>query len=409
MLVCLKPLSSTTIPSFVAFVHRPSRSPMGSSECHAGHAHYSLCIDHQEGQWAALNVMQAMLTIQIMIMVDSIVSFTIERLGDLLIEEANLLSGVSDQIQKLQNELKRMQCFLRDAERKQDEGGETIKNWISEIKNLAYEAEDVIEIYAIKISLSSAMTPFYKLRHVHKVGNKILSINSQIADLTRSLQTYGLTATTRDNEESHFVFETRRQLRWSYSHVVEEFIVGLDGDIKKVVEWLLNQDQRCPMVYICGMGGLGKTTLAENVYHYSSIRRHFECFAWAYISQKCIRREVWEGILLQLTTSPSKEERDEIRNMRDEELAKKLYKVQQEKMCLIILDDIWSNDAWDILSPAFPTKNTKSKIIFTSRNKAISSHVDPKGLLHEPGFLNAEDSWALFQKKAFPTKDDPGN
>ncbi|CAJ2669150.1 unnamed protein product [Trifolium pratense] len=313
-----------------------------------------------------------------MIMVDSIVSFTIERLGDLLIEEANLLSGVSDQIQKLQNELKRMQCFLRDAERKQDEGGETIKNWISEIKNLAYEAEDVIEIYAIKISLSSAITPFYKLRHVHKVGNKILSINSQIADLTRSLQTYGLTATTRDNEESHFVFETRRQLRWSYSHVVEEFIVGLDGDIKKVVEWLLNQDQRCPMVYICGMGGLGKTTLAENVYHYSSIRRHFECFAWAYISQKCIRREVWEGILLQLTTSPSKEERDEIRNMRDEELAKKLYKVQQEKMCLIILDDIWSNDAWDILSPAFPTKNTK------------------------------KDSWALFQKKAFPTKDDPG-
>ncbi|MCH94990.1 disease resistance protein, partial [Trifolium medium] len=191
-----------------------------------------------------------------MIMVDSIVSFTIERLGDLLIEEANLLSGVSDQIQKLQNELKRMQCFLRDAERKQDEGGETIKNWISEIKKLAYDAEDVIEIYAIKISLSSAMTPFYKLRHVHKVGNKILSINSQIADLTRSLQTYGLTATTRDNEESHFVFETRRQLRWSYSHVVEEFIVGLDGDIKKVVEWLLNQDQHCPMVYICGMGGL---------------------------------------------------------------------------------------------------------------------------------------------------------
>ncbi|WJX80823.1 hypothetical protein P8452_63770 [Trifolium repens] len=242
---------------------------------------------------------------KIIIMVDSVVTFTIERLSDLLIEEANLLSGVSDQIQKLQIELKRMQCFLRDAERKRDEGG--------------------------------AMTPFYKLRHVHKVGNKILSINSQIADLTRSLQTYGLTATTRDNEESHFVFVTQRQLRWSYSHVVEEFIVG----------------------------------------------RHFECFAWAYISQKCIRREVWEGILLQLTTSPSKEERDEIRNMRDEELAKKLYKVQQEKMCLIILDDIWSNDAWDILSPAFPTKNTKR-------------------------FLNAEDSWALFQKKAFPTKDDPG-
>ncbi|KEH21734.1 putative P-loop containing nucleoside triphosphate hydrolase, leucine-rich repeat domain, L [Medicago truncatula] len=342
-----------------------------------------------------------------MFMVESVVSFTIERIADLLIEEASLSSGVSDQIKKLEIELKRMQCFLRDAERKQDEGGETIKNWISEIRKLAYDAEDVIETYAIKVSFSGAMTPFYKLRHDHKVGNKIISINSQIADLTRSLQAYGLTATTRDNEESHFVIETRRQLRWSYSHVVEEVTVGLDKDIKKVVKWLLNQDQHCQMVYVCGMGGLGKTTLAKNVYHYSSIRRHFEGFAWAYISQKCNRREVWEGILLQLTASSSKEERDEIRNMRDEELAKKLYKVQQEKMCLIVLDDIWSNETWDILSPAFPSKNAKSKMVFTSRNKGVSSHVDSKGLVHEPGFLNAEDSWSLFQKKAFSTSDDP--
>lgn len=344
-----------------------------------------------------------------MMMVESIVSFTIERLADLLIEEASFLSGVRGQIKELQIELKRMQCFLRDAERKQDEGGEAIKNSISEIRKLAYDAEDVIETYAIKNSFSGVMTPFYKLRHDRKVGNKILSINSQIVGLTRSLQTYGLTATTRDNEQSNFVSETRRQLRCSYSHVADEFTVGLDGNIKKVVEWLLNQDLHCQMVYICGMGGLGKTTLAQNVYHYSSVRRHFEGFAWAYISQKCNRREVWEEILRQLTTSSSKEERDEIRNMRDNELAKKLYKVQQEKMCLIVLDDIWSNETWDILSPAFASKNTKSKIVFTSRNKAISSHVDPKGLLHEPGFLNAEESWAVFQKKAFPAIDDPGD
>ncbi|CAK8540852.1 unnamed protein product [Lathyrus sativus] len=342
-----------------------------------------------------------------MIMVESVVSFTIERLADLLIEEASLLRGVSGQIKKLQTELKRMQCFLRDAERKQNERGEILKNWISDIRKLAYDAEDVIESYAFSFSVTSAMISFSKLKHVHEVGKKILSINYQVADLTRSLQTYGLTATTRDNEESHFVFETQKQLRWSYSHAVEEFIVGLDADIKDIVEWLVNQDRNCRVVYICGMGGLGKTTLAKTVYHYNSIRRHFEGFAWAYISQKCNRREVWEGILLQLTTSSSKEERDEIRNMRDEELAEKLYKVQQEKKCLIVLDDIWSNETWDILSPALPSENTKSKIVFTSRNKSISSHVDPKGLLHEPGFLNAEDSWALFQKKTFPSKDDP--
>lgn len=111
-------------------------------------------------------------------MVESVVSYAVERLGDLLIQQASLLHGVSGQVKKLQTELKRMQCFLRDAERRQDED-ETIKNQISEIRNLAYDAEDVIEMYAIKVAW--ATIPFYKVKHLHKVGSEIASINSRIS------------------------------------------------------------------------------------------------------------------------------------------------------------------------------------------------------------------------------------
>ncbi|RDX93204.1 putative disease resistance protein, partial [Mucuna pruriens] len=335
-------------------------------------------------------------------MVEAVVSFALERLNDLLKEEYRLLNGVSDKVRAMETELKRMQCFLRDAERRQDED-ETLNNWISEIRNLAYDAEDVIEIYAIKVVLGITVgtkNPLSRARHLRKVGSQLISINSRISDLTRSLQTYGLSP-TKVNEEAS---EVKRQLRWSYSHIVEEFIVGLDKDINKVVEWLLNENQHCRFVYICGMGGLGKTTLAKSIYHFSAIRRNFDGFAWAYISQQCKKRDVWEGILLKLI-SPSKEERDEIMKMKDDELARKLFKVQQEKKCLIILDDIWSNESWDIISPAFPSQNTRSKIVFTSRNKDISLHVDSGGLLHEPNCLNAEDSWELFKNKAFPRQD----
>jgi hypothetical protein len=308
---------------------------------------------------------------------------------------------------------------LSDANRKKD-GGDTMKNLILEITKLSYEAENVIEIYTSKVSVSNAspfyqvlapiynvLSPFYKPILVHQVGRNIKYINSQILNLTRSFQGYGLIATR--GEESYVTFEKKTQMRCSYPHLVNEFIiVGLELDKNKVVEWLLTQYQHSRVVYICGMGGLGKTTLAKSVYYCSSIRSNFECFAWAHISQECNRREVWKGILLQLITS-SKEERREVRNMECDELAAMLYKVQKEKACLIILDDIWSNETWDILSPAFPTKDSKSKIIFTSRNKAISSHVDPNGLLHELGFLNEEDGWALFRNEAFPKKNDPGN
>ncbi|KAK4280298.1 hypothetical protein QN277_011937 [Acacia crassicarpa] len=327
-------------------------------------------------------------------MVEAVVSFAVERLGDLLIDEARLLIGVGDNVKQMKVELKWMQCFLRDAEKRKHED-EIIRNWISEIKNIAYKAEDVVENYALYKSLD-------RVKNLHHVGSEIESIKSEISELTRSLQTYGLNATRE--RESDSVNKRQRELRFSYSHIVEEYIVGLDEDINQVVGWLVSNDRRCRVVYICGMGGLGKTTLARKVYHHDSIRRHFDGFAWAYISQQCKKRDVWEGILIKLT-SPSKEEKDEILNMRDDELARKLYKVQQVKQCLIILDDIWTNDAWNLLRAAFPSENSRSKIVFTSRRKDVASYVDTDGFLHELGCLNEAESWDLFQRKAFPRRD----
>ena len=54
-------------------------------------------------------------------MAESVVSGVAERLGNLLLQEANFLSGVSHQVEMLQNELKLMQSFLKVADTKQDE------------------------------------------------------------------------------------------------------------------------------------------------------------------------------------------------------------------------------------------------------------------------------------------------
>ncbi|KAL4627750.1 hypothetical protein ACB092_05G188300 [Castanea dentata] len=341
-------------------------------------------------------------------MAESVVFNAVGRLGNLLIEEATYLKGVSQQVKQTQIELERMQCFLKDADKRQNED-ESVRIWVSQIREAAYEVEDVVETFALEFALKNRDSkfkkhvPIFNTRKLYKVGSKIEDIKTRISDLTRSLQTYGVTPIKEVGSSS--VLDRQRQLRWSYSHIVEEYIVGLDEDIKEVVAQLVNEDKHCQVVSICGMGGLGKTTLAKKVYHHSEVRRHFDGFAWAYISQQCKTRDVWEGIFIKLT-SPTKDERDQILKMRDEELAKKLNQVQKEKRCLVILDDIWSKEAWDILSPGFPVgQKSSSKILLTTRNREVALHVDPSGFLHEPGCLNEEQSWELFQKKAFHRND----
>ena len=73
---------------------------------------------------------------------------------------------------------------------------------------------------------------------------------------------------------------------------------------------------------------------------------------------------------------------------------KRVYQIQEEKECLVILDDIWSTEAWE-------HKASNSKIVITTQNKAVASHADPRAFLYQPKCLTDDESWELLRKKAF--------
>lgn len=350
-----------------------------------------------------------------------IVDFILQSLGDLLIQEAVFLYEVEDKVQQLRTELRRMESYLQDADRKQEED-ESLRNWISEIREAAYDSDDVIEAYALKVASRSNMTTSFlnkfkryvlvinRLIEIHQFGSQVSGIIARISSLRKSLQTFGIQV--ERGEASNSIHGRQRALRRSYSHIIEEDIIGVEDDVKILESCLVNNSNNgYKVVAIWGMGGLGKTTLAKKVYHSTKVRHHFEGLAWAYISQHCQARDVWEGILFKLI-SPSKELREEIVNMRDEEIAKMLYEVQVEKKCLVVLDDIWSAATWNNLNPAFPTGRSLSvvgsRILLTTRNTDVALHMDPTCYLHKPRCLDEHDSWELFRKKAFPENDDPG-
>ncbi|XP_062083466.1 putative disease resistance protein At1g50180 [Humulus lupulus] len=318
-----------------------------------------------------------------------------KSVGKLIQSEFQFLSGVEDQVNKAKLKLEIMSASLEDADAHVRSGNKTVRIWVSKLREESYDLEDVIETYVLKVVSNNASG-----------GEEIVS---NIHDWTSELQSCGVLQRSLDQaaETSSKRAEEQRELRRTHSHVVDNDVVGFDRDIKELVAVLTEKEDKHGVISVCGMGGLGKTTLARKVYHHPQVRDYFDCFAWASITQQCVVREIWEGILFGLISPNTKEKREEIRSMSDSEMSKELYELQKEKKCLVLLDDIWTTSTWDSLKDAFPEEETKSKILLTTRKTGVALHVDPRCFIHELHYLNENESWKLFQNKvrAYPTGD----
>ncbi|KAL8111347.1 putative disease resistance protein At1g50180 isoform X2 [Apium graveolens] len=339
-------------------------------------------------------------------MVEVLVSFAVKRLGELLISEARLLYEVRDQIMEIQRELERMHCFLEEADKKQILD-KRVKKWVAEIRELAFRVQDVIEIFALEVpSLSTRKQKIgfkMMLRRCccmlsealsrHKIDTDINGIKSELANLTERLPTYGITEGLAEGETSISLVNLKSRRNF-YSHDVEKDFVGMQKEIGQLISHLKKEDKGYEVISICGMGGLGKTTLAKKLYNHAQVRSCFKAFAWVCITQQFEREKVLMGVLRELVPAERKEE---VSMMDDSKLVKELYNLQQEKKCLIVIDDIWTINSWRSIRSAFPVGNTSgSKILLTTRNVKVANI----GSVYKIEGLTEEEGWQLLAKKA---------
>ncbi|KAI3840887.1 hypothetical protein MKW92_046287 [Papaver armeniacum] len=332
-------------------------------------------------------------------MVDALVSFAVEKLGDALIGETIFLLGVRTQVEELRDELRRMRCFLKDADAKQQQGDERVRNWVADIRDVAYDAEDVVDTFMLKIDAgrrSGGVQNFIirkalmvkNLKYLHRVGNEIQAIQSRLKVISD-------TSSSKTNKMM------QQQLRNYYPHVEDDVIIGLEEHTKTLLTELLKDDERRCIVSIVGVGGLGKTTLAKKIYKHDTIMSHFECCAWSSISQQLNTRDALLEIIKK-SMHPNDDEFSRFKELNEGDLVEKLYNYLQDKRFLVVVDDLWSLEDWNTLSHAFPNGKRGSKVLLTTRNKEVASQADPWNLQLEPQLLNDEDSWALLCNKAFP-------
>ncbi|CAK8565011.1 unnamed protein product [Lathyrus sativus] len=176
----------------------------------------------------------------------------------------------------------------------------------------------------------------------------------------------------------------------------EPVMVGRKDDQEKLMNMLLSESNTCmDVLAIVGMGGVGKTTLAQLAYNDEKVQKHFDLTAWACVSEDFDVVRVTKNLLESVTKTPW-----ETNNL--DLLRVELKKNLNGRRFFIVLDDLWNDNHCDweeLVSPLIYGKNG-SKVIITTRNKKVADAARTFPIF-ELDPLSHEDSWSLLSKHAF--------
>ncbi|CAN6306361.1 unnamed protein product [Urochloa humidicola] len=350
-------------------------------------------------------------------MVEPAVNAVVESIRDLAVQETTLLCGVTSEAEFLKYELQRLQGFLKDADTKRRSGSESAAIWVSQIRDAAYDAENVIEEVdymkkrnRLKKGFVGAISRYARLPSdfitLHKVGNEIQRIRRRVREIFESAKNLELLDLGTTGLGKFQVDDESLQDR---DHVLQNFeditVVGFENEQKEIVEKLTEKDNKLTVVSIVGMGGAGKTTLAKKICSSDKIKQHFDTIIDSVtVSEKFKGVDLLKVIMKQITGDKNKNR--EIDQMQEYDLGKKIQTFLAEKRYLLVLDDVWTTDTWNQINrmvKVFPDVNNGSRVMLTTRKIVAAHHIEMPTYIHKLKPLDGEKSWELFSSKALPS------
>ncbi|CAN6685001.1 unnamed protein product [Malus baccata var. baccata] len=170
--------------------------------------------------------------------------------------------------------------------------------------------------------------------------------------------------------------------------------IGIEGRNKKIESLLsINSPDACITVGIWGMGGIGKTTLAETVFHKLSSKFEASCFV-KNVRENSEKADGLDHLEKTLLKEILKEEGLSIGSTR---VQKRLSRTK----VLIVLDDVSSSMQMERLTGDRLRYGIGSRIIITSRDRGTLRQTVEEDNIYEVEVLKPDDALQLFCSHAF--------
>ncbi|KAL5789187.1 hypothetical protein ACOSQ2_004075 [Xanthoceras sorbifolium] len=304
---------------------------------------------------------------------------------------------IQAELKQWERKLNAINAVLADAEEKQITNP-AVKTWLVELQILAYDVEDILDEFSTKLSLESEATTSKAKRLLvnlkppsvkfnAKMRSKIKEITKRLQEITDQKNELKLIANSEERPNKV------REGRIPTTSLNEAHVYGREKDQEAIIELLLkneSDEDGISVIPIVGIGGVGKTTLAQNVYNDVRVESHFDLRAWSCVSDDFDIIRVTQAILQFI--APDTRDSSDLNKLQVELKGKLLG-----KKFLIVLDDIWSenpNKLESLLRP-FKSNSPGGKIIVTTRSDNISSMVGTRPAYPLRG-LSDDDCLSIF-------------
>ncbi|KAL6846386.1 hypothetical protein ACP4OV_023834 [Aristida adscensionis] len=286
--------------------------------------------------------------------------------------------------------------------------------WIKEVRELSYDMEDFLDLYEHGSSRSRTRSNPHreitkrckskeaqswhheKLRQRLWTVNKIREFSLRVQEALQRHGMYGIasTASAITCKEALSNNASRRSPTFGDGSVH----VGIGGAMNKLEDWLMSMHdgaEKLKLVSIVGRGGVGKTTLAIELYR--KLGWKFQCRAFVRTSQKLDMRRLFISMLSQVCPHQLPD------NWTVHSLISCIRTHLEDKRYLIIVDDLWASSTWDAIRCALPAGNSGSRVVTTTEIEelALQSCGYDYSYIFEMKPLGEVDSRKLFFHSVF--------
>ncbi|XP_028789552.1 putative disease resistance protein RGA3 [Neltuma alba] len=345
-------------------------------------------------------------------MTEAMIEVALATLRSLIQKEIGLFLGVDREMRRLSSVLSTIKAVLEDAEEKQLTN-KALNNWLHKLQDAAHLLDDILDecsTHALSLEYpelkcgSSLTVQGSCFNYLHpskflfryKIAEKLKDISERIDEIAEERLKFHLCATVRERRNE--VMEWRQ----TTSIITQPQFYGREAEKEKIVDFLVGDASNLEDVSVyplIGIGGLGKTTLAQHVFNDERVVNHFELRIWVCVSEDFNLKRLSKAIIESAGHA--------CRDLDLEPLQRRLQEVIGRKKYLLVLDDVWNDnqEKWDKLKYVLACGSKGASILVTTRLSKVAC-ITGTVPSHQLSLLSEDDCWELFRQRAFGSEQE---